>query len=205
MRQIAADGRVRIEIYPRDDVHNNEARRRFVDDVRSVAPGATDSSVMLLESTDAIIKAFAEAGSIALGLIVVLLAIVLRNVWEIGLVLAPLLLAAVLTIGLAVLLGLSFNFANIIVLPLLLGMGVDSAIHFVMREHAVSGAGAVLRSSTSRAVLFSALTTIASFGSLAISTHRGMSSMGPEQVPSKMGPGWMCYANGTIRQYETFE
>jgi predicted RND superfamily exporter protein len=77
-----------------------------------------------------------------------------------------------------VLLGLSLNFANVIALPLLLGLGVSGAIHVVMRWREEKFSSAVAASSTPRAVLFSALTTIASFGSLALSQHRGLASMG---------------------------
>ncbi|MEE8276379.1 MAG: MMPL family transporter, partial [Alphaproteobacteria bacterium] len=97
---------------------------------------------------------------------------------EMVLVLAPLALAGVLTAAASVALGLSFNFANVIVLPLLLGLGVASGIHLVLRRRQERDGAAVLASSTPRAVLFSALTTVASFGSLALSGHRGMTSMG---------------------------
>ena len=91
--------------------------------------------------------------------------------------LAPLVLAGILTVAFAYLVGLDLNLANIIVLPLLLGLGVASGIHLVKRARAEPGRG-VLHTSTPRAVLFSALTTAGSFGSLAISGHRGTASMG---------------------------
>ena len=93
--------------------------------------------------------------------------------------LAPLVLAAVLTGAASAVLDIPFNFANVIVLPLLLGIGVDSAIHLVHRHRTdPSGEGTVLRTSTARGVVFSALTTICSFGSLMLSTHRGTATMG---------------------------
>jgi predicted RND superfamily exporter protein len=104
--------------------------------------------------------------------------IVLRRPAHILLVLVPLLLAAVLTVAVMVLLGLSFNFANIIVLPLLLGLGVSSGIHLVMRQREEKESARVLAGSTPRGVLFSGLTTIAAFGSLTLFGHRGMTSMG---------------------------
>jgi len=91
-------------------------------------------------------------------------------------VLAPLILAGVLTLGTSVVLGLPLNFANIIALPLLLGIGVAFDIYFVMRWRA--GFGDLLQSSTARAILFSALTTGTAFGSLALSNHPGTSEMG---------------------------
>ena len=83
-----------------------------------------------------------------------------------------------LTGATSVVLDLPFNYANVIVLPLLFGFGVASGVHLVMRRRRTGDAVELLRTSTPRAVLYSALTTIASFGSLALSGHRGMTSMG---------------------------
>ncbi len=102
----------------------------------------------------------------------------LRGVSGLLLVMVPLALAASLTVATTVVLGLPLNFANVIVLPLLLGLGVASGIHLVMRERGEAGAITRRWTSTPRAVVFSALTTIGSFGSLSISSHRGMASMG---------------------------
>ncbi len=176
-RQTAIDGRARIEVHPVEDLIDNTALRRFVHDVRALAPDATDNPVILLEAGDAVVNAFWKAGGIALVTIIVLLGVLLRRAWHVILVLAPLLLAAIFTVATAVLLGLSFNFANIIVMPLLLGLGVASGIHIVTRARREQSA-TLLRTSTPRAIMFSALTTIGSFGSLSISSHRGTASMG---------------------------
>ena len=115
----------------------------------------------------------------ALIMVSVILWIFLRSVAESLLVIVPVVLAAAVTAALTVLLGLQFNFANIIALPLLLGVGVDSGIHMVHRMRTEPPVdGRILNTSTSRAVLASGLTTIASFGNLAFSTHLGMASMG---------------------------
>ena len=106
------------------------------------------------------------------------LLIVLRSIRDTALVMFPLILAAVYTGATSVVLDLPFNFANVIVLPLLFGLGVASGIHLVVRARRANDTAALMRTSTPRAVLFSALTTIASFGSLALSGHRGMTSMG---------------------------
>ncbi|MDP6108724.1 MAG: MMPL family transporter, partial [Rhodospirillales bacterium] len=95
-----------------------------------------------------------------------------------ALVFAPLALAALLTVAASVIFSLPFNFANVIVLPLLFGLGVAGSIHLVARDREESGFNGVLETSTLRAVLFSALTTIGSFGSIALSSHPGTSSMG---------------------------
>ncbi len=95
---------------------------------------------------------------------------------DVSLVMAPLLLSALLTLLIAVLLPLPLNFANIIALPLLLGVGVSFNIYFVMNWRA--GQRHPLGSATARAILFSALTTGTAFGSLALSAHPGTASMG---------------------------
>jgi uncharacterized protein len=102
---------------------------------------------------------------------------VLRSFTDVFMVLVPVALAVVLTAANAVLLGLDLNFANIIVLPLLLGLGVSGAIHVVIRWREESDTD-VVRTSTPRAIMFSELTTIASFRSLAVSSHPGLASMG---------------------------
>jgi hypothetical protein len=77
-----------------------------------------------------------------------------------------------------VLAGWHFDFANVIVLPMLLGMGIDNGVHLVHRHRTNPEEEDVLASSTARAVWFAALTTILSFGSLAFAPHRGMASLG---------------------------
>jgi hypothetical protein len=92
------------------------------------------------------------------------------------LVMVPLLLAGIFTLGVAALLGISINFANIITLPMMLGIGVAFDIYFVMRQR--GGESGILASPTARAVVFSALTTGTAFGSLALSRSPGMAEMG---------------------------
>ena len=100
----------------------------------------------------------------------------LRRVLDAALVMAPLLLSALMTVVVAVLLPLPLNFANIIALPLLLGVGVSFNIYFVMNWRA--GQDRFLGTATARAIVFSALTTGTAFGSLALSRHPGTASMG---------------------------
>jgi predicted RND superfamily exporter protein len=144
--------------------------------VRSVAPEATGTPITIQESANTVIRAFATAGIIALVAISVLLLVVLRRVRDIVLVLVPLLLAGLMTLATGVLIGLPLNYANIITLPLLLGIGVSFDIYFVMRWR--NGTSDLLQSSTARAILFSALTTGTAFGSLALASHPGTSDMG---------------------------
>ena len=97
---------------------------------------------------------------------------------EVGLVFAPLVLASLLTAIGVTIFGLNFNLANVIVLPLLFGLGVAGGIYIIGRNRIETGVGETFQTSTPRAVLLSALTTIGSFGSISISAHPGTSSMG---------------------------
>ncbi len=176
-RSLAADGRAKIEVIPRENLHEAGARRRFVEAVLRVAPGAAGAPVTITGAGRAVVDAFAEAAVYAVVLITLLLLVLLRSVRDSLLVLAPLILAALLTVAATVVLSIPFNFANVIVLPLLFGLGVAGGIHIVFRARE-AGSLRLLSTSTPRAVLFSALTTIGSFWALALSSHRGMASMG---------------------------
>jgi hypothetical protein len=173
---VAPDGRERVEVFPRGDTRDNAILRRFARAVQAVAPQAVGSAIAVDEWTGLAPRAFATAGLLALITISVLLLAVLRRVTKVLLVLVPLLLAGIFTLAAAALLGISVNFANIITLPMLLGIGVAFDIYFVMRHRAEEGG--LLGSPTARGVVFSALTTGSAFSSLAISKSPGMAEMG---------------------------
>ncbi|HTP98859.1 MAG TPA: MMPL family transporter [Casimicrobiaceae bacterium] len=173
---VAADGRARIEVFPKGDSNDNETLRRFVTAVRRVVPGATGAPVSIQESGSTISRAFVEAGAWALVAIVVLLAVVLRSMRDVLLTLAPLALSGLVTLGLCAALGVALNFENVIALPLLAGIGVAFNIYFVMASR--GGVRDLLQSSLARAVIYSALTTGTAFGSLWLSSHPGTASMG---------------------------
>ena len=176
---LANDGSYRVTAFPKENLNDPVAMRRFVAAVRSVAPDAIGFPVVFLEAGDAVVQAFQQAFLLSLAAITLLLLLLLRPKSDILLVLLPLLLAGALTGAASVLLRIPFNFANIIALPLLLGIGVDSGIHMVHRMRAAPpSSGQILQTSTARAVLYSSLTTICGFGNLAASSHRGMASMG---------------------------
>jgi hopanoid biosynthesis associated RND transporter like protein HpnN len=173
---IAPDGRARVEVFPRGDARDPAVLERFVAAVRTVAPDVTGPPVTIQEAGRLISSAFVQAGIIAIAAITVLLVLVLRRLREVALVVAPLLLAAAMTLAITVLAGVPLNYANIIALPLLLGIGVAFDIYFVMNWRA--GQSRHLQSSTARAVVFSALTTMSAFGSLALSNDPGTADMG---------------------------
>lgn len=173
---IASDGRLRLEVFPRGDILDLAVRDGFANAVVAVAPDAIGPVISSLESGRTVVTAFVHAGLIALAVITALLVLVLRRVRDVLLVLAPLLLAGLATITICVAAALPLNFANIIALPLILGIGVSFSIYFVINWR--NGLRMPLKSPTARAVLFSALTTGVAFGSLMLSTHPGTASMG---------------------------
>ena len=173
---VAADGRYRIQVFPKGNARDPALLRAFVSAVRREAPGATGMPLQIQESARMVIGAFATAGWVAAGAITLLLIAILRRPRDIAAVLAPLLLAGLLTLAVSVLVGMPLNFANVVTLPLLLGIGVAFDIYFVLRWRA--GEPGFLASPTARAVVFSALATGTAFGSLVLSKSPGMADMG---------------------------
>ena len=176
---LSADGRQRIEIYPKQDMQDNAALRQFVREIQSITPQATGSPVNNLEASDAVAAAFKQAFLYAFIAITLMLYVLLTRKRDVFLVLIPLLMAAALTGGISVLAGLPLNFANVIALPLLLGIGVDSGIHIIHRFRTDLPDGkSILATSSARAVVVSSLTTMGGVGNLALSPHAGTASMG---------------------------
>jgi uncharacterized protein len=173
---VTPDGRARVEASPKGNTNNTEVLRTFAQDVLAVYPNAIGGPISILESGNTVVRAFIEAGIYALLSIAILLWIVLRRLGDVLLTLVPLLLAGVVTLEICVLIGMPLNFANIIALPLLLGVGVAFKIYYIMAWR--SGHTNLLQSSLTRAVIWSALTTATAFGSLWLSQHPGTSSMG---------------------------
>jgi hopanoid biosynthesis associated RND transporter like protein HpnN len=173
---ITADGRARVQIFPKGDPNDSANLERFADAARAVAPNAVGTPIGTLESGRTIVRAFVQAGALSLLAMIVLLAIALRDIRDVALTLIPLLLIGILTFATCVVFRMKLNFANIIVLPLLFGIGVAFNIYFIM--HWRAGGHDFLRSSLTRGVLLSAATTASGFGTLWLSRHPGTASMG---------------------------
>jgi predicted RND superfamily exporter protein len=173
---VAPDGQSRIEVLPSGDPNDTAVIRNFVSSILAVEPNATGPAVMLFEAGNTVVRAFITAGFFALAAIAILLLVTLRRITDVLLTLVPLLVAGVVTLEMCVILDLPLNFANILALPLLLGVGVAFKIYYIMAWRA--GKTALLQSSLTRAVIFSAMTTATAFGSLWLSSHPGTSSMG---------------------------
>ena len=173
---VAQDGAARVQIIPSGDPNNNDNLRRFAAAVLRVAPTASGGAIGIQGAGQTIVRAFIQAGILSFLSITALLVLVLRRMRDVILTLVPLFLTGLLAVGTCVAIGLPLNFANIIALPLLFGIGVAFNIYFVVAWR--KGMRHLLQSSLARAVLFSALTTASAFGTLWLSSHPGMASMG---------------------------
>lgn len=176
---IAADGSWLIRIYPAADANQLQQLETFLAEVRQVSDQVTGTVVKQIESGRAISSSFYQALLTALVAISLLLLLLLRSLLMTIRILIPLLLGGCLTMAAMVLLDVPLNFANIIALPLLLGVAVDNGIHLVWRQRLGQlPHGNVLRTATARAIVFAGLTSVISFGNLGFSGHVGTASMG---------------------------
>ncbi len=182
-RYSADGGLARVEIIPKKDLRDKGLRRQFISDIARIAPqsegtGISGSARSVQAAGDIVQRAMLQAIFAALFMVSLLLYWVVRDVKLVIIMLVPLILAGILTTASGVIFGLPYNFANVIVLPLLIGIGVDSSLHLALQSRKTGHKLSVFDTVTPRAVLFSGFTTIASFGSLTFSEHRGTSSMG---------------------------
>jgi len=177
-RLIAKDGRVVVSITPAQDVVPVDAMRRFTTDVMAVVPEVTGRPVLDLGIGDIVITAFQTAIVIAVSSIFLILLLTLRSLVDSILVFIPLAMTAMLTLSVSVLIDLPLNMANVVVIPLIFGLGVDNGIHIVKRFHQSSDVEALLDSSTPKAVFLSNLTTLGTFCALSFSSHQGIYSIG---------------------------
>jgi hopanoid biosynthesis associated RND transporter like protein HpnN len=183
---ISEDGQVRLRVLPASDLPSAAAMQSFAERVQTIAPQAAGAPASITAAGRAVLLSFVEAIAytvIAIGLVVTILR---RRLADVLLVLAPLAVASIWVVAGSAVLDVPFNFANVIVIPLLIGLGVASSIHMVTRarEEAAEQSGAdqgkagVLTTSTPLAVLITQLNTVAAFATLAVAHHRGLFSMG---------------------------
>lgn len=173
---ISAKGHVRIEVSPKGDSNDRNVMNAFADSVQGIVPSASGPPVIVAEAGKTVVRAFLQAGFLAFAAIFIILAVALRRALDVALALGPLVLAGIMSLEAADLVGMSLNFANIIALPLMFGVGVAFHIYYVIAWR--KGVADMLASSLTRAIFFSALTTGTAFGSLSLSSHPGTASMG---------------------------
>ena len=177
-RIVARDGRVRVVALPEEDLSDVAALADFVDAVATIDPRATGRPAVEAGIGGIVVGTFRTAIGITVVAVGLILLLVLRSPLDSLMVLAPIVLAALVTIAVGVLIGMRFNMTNVVVIPLVVGLGVDNGIHVFMRFRHDRSLSQMMGSSTPRAVVLSALTTLAAFGSLSLSHHRGIHSMG---------------------------
>lgn len=177
-RLIAPDGTHKVTAIPDFDITEVGPLTSFVEAVQSVSPRVTGRPIVESGVGAIVVRSFIQAGIVALVFITGLLLYFFRNLRETLLVLVPILLAGILLVATMNVLGLTFNYGNVIALPLIFGLGVDSSIHLVLRARETHSAAQVVSSSTPQAVLLSSLTTVAAFASLSFSPHWGIASIG---------------------------
>ena len=173
---VLPDGRARVEVLPKGDPDDTAVLQRFAAAVLLAEPSASGPAISYYEFGRTVTAAFIEAGILALVAISTLLFLALRRVVDVLLTLVPLLLAGAVTLEICVIDNLALNFANVVALPLLLGVGVAFKIYYIMAWR--SGKTGLLQSALTRAVVFSAMTNAIAFGSMWASSYPGMSSMG---------------------------
>jgi hypothetical protein len=173
---LAPGGQARVSVIPAGDSNSDSVLDPFIAAVLRVDPQATGAALDIQQAGRTVSGAFAEAGALSFVVITALLLMVLRRVRDVAITMAPIVLTGLLTLGTCVIIGQPLNFANIIALPLLFGIGVAFHIYFVMAWR--SGGAHLLQSSLTRAIFFSALATATGFGSLWASRHPGTASMG---------------------------
>jgi hypothetical protein len=178
-RLVGDDGRLLLRIHPAENIWEPEARARFIEALRTIDPEVTGIPVQAHESSRLMLRGYVQGGLYSLVVVLVVLLIDLRRLSDVVAALAPLAAGAGWTLGVMAAVDLDFNLANLIILPLMIGIGIDIGIHCVHRSRDDGSAGAALvKSSTGRAVILSGLTTAIGFGSLAIAQHRGIQSLG---------------------------
>ena len=175
---VTADGRRLLRVQPAEALDSRAATERFVRAVATVAPNYAGRTVVEWGVGGVVVEAFAHAAALALAGIALVLAAYFRGLLLPALVLVPIVLSMLVTAAVMQLTGITLNMANILVVPLIVGLGVDTGIHVVDRWRHSDDLTALAASSTPRAVLISGLTTLGTFASLSLSPHGGAASIG---------------------------
>lgn len=176
-RFVGITGKYLLQVYPKKDVWQRENQEEFVAEVRKVDANATGTPVQLLEYTTLLKDSYVKAAWYALLAITIMVAFHFRSITCVVLALLPVAIGTIWMIGMMGAFNISFNPANIMTLPLVIGIGVTNGIHILNRFAEEKTAG-IFAKSTGKAVLVSGCTTIAGFGSLIIAKHQGIASLG---------------------------
>ena len=178
-RYISKQGKYLITIFPSVDIWNLDERNRYLKDLRSVDANVTGSAVHMFNSTRLMTEGYINGGIYAMTAIIIYVFIVFRNPRTVFFILLPVIAGSIWTLGIMELTGLKFNMANLVILPLILGIGVVNGIHITHRYREEKDKNSVvLGKSTGQAVILSSLTTMIGFGSMMVADHYGVFSLG---------------------------
>jgi hopanoid biosynthesis associated RND transporter like protein HpnN len=176
-RFVGQSGKHLLKIYGRGDIWNFAALETFVKDVRSVDPRATGNPLQAYEASLEMKRSYEQAALYALVVILAVLWLDFRSLTHAALAALPLAVGMAQTLGLMGLVGIDLNPANLIGIPLILGIAVDYGVHIVHDFLERPGPYSI-SASTANSVLVDALTTILGFGALMVASHRGLESLG---------------------------
>jgi len=176
-RFIGVTGKYLLQVFPKADVWQREPQEAFVKELRSVDPNVTGTPVQLLEYTTLLKDSYIEAAWYATAAIALMVFLHFRSLVCVVLSLLPVAIGTVWMVGFMGWFGIPFNPANIMTLPLVVGIGVTNGIH-ILNRFGEEKNPSILARSTGLAVLVSGLTTIAGFGSLILAKHQGIESLG---------------------------
>jgi uncharacterized protein len=176
-RFVGVTGKYLLQVYPKYDVWQRANQEKFIADLRTIDPNVTDTPVQLYEYTTLLKNSYERAAWYSLIAIAILVFIHFRSLLAVVLSLLPVGIGTLWLVGLMGWLDIPFNPANIMTLPLVIGIGVTNGIH-ILNRFAEERTPGILSRSTGKAVLVSGLTAIAGFGSLVLAKHRGIHSLG---------------------------
>ena len=178
-RYISDHGKFLITVFPSVDIWDIEKREKYLKDLRSVDFNVTGSAVHMFNSTRLMTEGYIKGGIYAMVAIVIYVFIVFRNIRTVLFILIPVFAGSIWTLGIMDLTGLKLNMANLVILPLILGIGVVNGIHITHRYREEKDKNqVVLSKSTGQAVILSSLTTMIGFGSMMVADHYGVYSLG---------------------------
>ena len=195
-RFIGKTGKFLLQVFPTTNIYDRKPMEKFISDIWSIDPNATGTAITASESSRLMKEGYIKGGLYALIAIIVFVWLSFKD-WSCTLLaILPLVLGAIWTLGLMGLFGLKFNLANLIILPLIIGIGVDNGIHIVHRYRDDRGCTvSPVYKSTGKSVFLSSMTTIIGFGSLMVASHRGIHSIG---VLLTIGVGCCMVASLTV-------
>jgi hopanoid biosynthesis associated RND transporter like protein HpnN len=176
-RFVGVTGKLLLQVYPRDDVWQRDKQEKFVTELREVDPNVTGTPVQLYEYETLLKDSYIQAAWYSLAAIALMVFFHFRSLGAVILSLLPVGIGTLWLAGLMGWFGIPINLANIMTLPLVIGIGVTNGVH-ILNRFAEERTPGILARSTGKAVLVSGLTAIAGFGSLILAKHRGIYSLG---------------------------